>query len=176
MTEHLGGHLNKNHVDYGAFDYIHKRFGIQSFLDIGCGPPWMVKYAIGKGIEAIGVDGDPALFPNDFIIRNDYTLGFPELGRDFDLGWSVEFLEHVEEKFLPNVFSSFRLCRYIICTHATEVGGGHHHVNCRDENYWIGKFAENGFFYEPHETGKIRESSTMEKGFMRRTGKFFVRD
>ena len=57
---HLGGHLNKTHIDEGALDYLIKKFEIQSMLDIGCGPGGMIGVARAKGLDAWGIDGDPS--------------------------------------------------------------------------------------------------------------------
>ena len=38
LPKHLGGHLNKTHVDRGSLEILKRRFDIKSMLDIGCGP------------------------------------------------------------------------------------------------------------------------------------------
>ena len=116
-------------------------------LDVGCGPAGMVEYAKAKGLQAVGVDGDPKLFPNDNIVMHDFYQG-PFHHGQFDLIWSVEFLEHVAEEYLPHVMETFRQGRMVVCTHALPHElGGHNHVNCRTEKYWIAKFEEYGFRY-----------------------------
>ena len=39
---------------------------------------------------------------NEFI-SHDYTKGFIDIQETFDLGWSCEFVEHVEEKYRENL-------------------------------------------------------------------------
>jgi SAM-dependent methyltransferase len=170
---HLGGHLGRTHVDYGTFDYIKLKFKIHSMLDVGCGPGGMVDYAKTHDVTACGIDGDPEVNPT---FLHDYTTG-PFKGHwDIDLVWSVEFLEHVEERFLPNVLETFKFGKYVILTHALPGDiDGHHHVNLQTEDYWRGVLAGIGFQYDEAETKVIREVSTMTKGFMKKTGKFFRR-
>jgi hypothetical protein len=38
LPEHLGGHMNKVHIDGGALHYVQRTFGLESMIDIGCGP------------------------------------------------------------------------------------------------------------------------------------------
>jgi hypothetical protein len=38
LPEHLGGHMNKVHVDGGVLHYMQRVFGVETMIDIGCGP------------------------------------------------------------------------------------------------------------------------------------------
>jgi 2-polyprenyl-3-methyl-5-hydroxy-6-metoxy-1,4-benzoquinol methylase len=180
---HLGGHLWKTHVDEGVIKYLH-HCGYRSLIDVGCGPGGNVLMAREYGFTAIGIDGDPELQrlnpQNDPIIfKHDYTLGtLPNSIElfEFDVGLSTEFLEHVEERFIPNIMDTFRRCRIVICTHALPgETAGHHHVNLQTEAWWIAKFSEYGFNYSDIATENVRQASTMHKGFMKKTGKVFIR-
>ncbi len=178
LPPHLGGHLNKTHLDPGTLIYLKQRFDIQSMLDIGCGPGGMIEMAESIGIKAWGIDGDPYVERKTMNVTvHDFTIGFVPTASlpdsKFDLAWSVEFLEHVEEKYLPLYMHSFALCKYIVCTAAPPGWPGHHHVNCRTIDYWIGAFAANEFEYDAEVSGQVRAYSTMTKGFMGRTGMFF---
>lgn len=180
LPDHLGGHLNKTHMDRGTFLYLLSKYKITSFLDIGCGTGEMVELAGLRGCEAQGIDGDftlefsPSLSKK--ILIHDFTTGPALLKREYDLGWSVEFLEHVDEQYQPNYMETFARCRYVIATAAPPGYPGHHHVNCRDGDYWISVFAKHGLVYSPEETERIRKhESTMQKPFMQTTGMFFIR-
>ena len=147
-------------------------------IDVGCGAGCQTRFARSIGIEAVAVDGDFVIGKevNDVVIH-DYVTG-PLIfnpSRQFDLGWSTEFVEHVEEKFLPNFMHTFRLCDNVLITYVPpERPGGHHHVNKRRADYWIGAFMENGFVFDWVVTRKIREKSTMAKvPWMREFGLFF---
>lgn len=179
---HLGGHDRITHLDKGALDYLVGRFRIRSMLDVGCGPGGMVLLARSLGLSADGVDGDPAVreFLPD-VIQHDFIKG-PMIRRlsygesyKWDLAWSVEFLEHVEERYLLNVFAALDRCCVVFVTHALPGVGGYHHVNCRSEAYWCNRFGLNGFVLDEEATTGCRAASTMDRDFARRTGKVFVR-
>jgi len=179
LPDHLGGHLNKTHNDRGTLLFLIREYGIKSFLDIGCGPGGMVSLAGMRGLEAVGIDGDWEV-PKEkdtFILIHDFTNGpcFTTKA-EFDLGWSVEFLEHVDEKYQDNYMQTFALCKYVVCTAAPPGYPGHHHVNCQPESYWHEVFDKYGFDYDDAVTQRIRtKESNMQKPFMQRTGMFYVR-
>lgn len=177
VPEHLGGHLYKTHVDKGAFDFMNQRYTVRSFLDVGCGPGGMVNLALQERMNAIGVDGDPTLLKfKTPMFLHDFTKGPTSYFTDrvYDLGWSVEFVEHVEEQYLDNFMQLFQdHCKIVVMTHALPGAPGVHHVNCQTEDYWIQKFAERGLVYSEADTKIIRSRSTMVKDFMRNTGKVF---
>lgn len=184
LAEHLGGHLNKTHLDHGALDWLVKEFHIKSFLDIGCGPGGMVELAEKSGLNALGIDGDHTLErynPQRFIIH-DYTKGIVELDRKFDLAWSVEFLEHVEEQYMPNYMHSFQYAKHAVVTYAPPGTNGHHHVNLQEEDYWLDKFAQYGFMINQDATRTLRQVSTMNvpkkirKAFIYNRGLFLTNE
>lgn len=176
---HLGGHLFKTHVDIGALEYLIEKFGIKSMIDIGCGPGGMLEIAKERGLTVTGIDGDPRVITDDMILW-DYNKGpspFSSEGcNPVDLAWSVEFLEHVEAKYLDNFMQDFNQATYAIVTHAPPGAPGHHHVNCRDASYWISVFNNYGFRYDPDVTAALKAVSTMTKGFLARNGLFFRKD
>lgn len=121
-----------------------------------------------------GIDGDASVATEKTIVH-DFTLGAVKLPRDYSLAWSVEFLEHVEERFLPNVFSAFLRCDAAFVTHALPGKYGHHHVNCQPQEYWVEKFREYGFAFQPKHTQYVRQHSTMRREFARNTGMLFIK-
>jgi cyclopropane fatty-acyl-phospholipid synthase-like methyltransferase len=188
---HLGGHGGRTHVDEGTLTFLKETIAIKSMLDIGCGPGGMSYVAKDLDIIWLGIDGDLSLarFSNSNIISHDFTLGPISnsklivsrtektfMTKEFDLAWSVEFLEHVGEKFIPNYMSAFQKCRWVVCTHAPITAtNGHHHVNLRDDRYWIRRFSEHGFTFDKELSRGVRMNSTMEREFMRNTGLVFKR-
>jgi len=146
LEAHLGGHQNKTHLDHGALDWLIKTTNAKTFLDIGCGPGGMVELAKSKGLLVKGIDGDHTL---KRLNETDYTLHDFSKGPhipdfEYDIGWSVEFVEHVEEKYIPNYMPCFQSCNTVVITYAPPGWEGHHHVNLKDEDYWIQTFATNG--------------------------------
>lgn len=171
--KHLGGHLSITHVDAGSLAWLQYSLSVQSMVDIGCGPGGMRRIARGLGISWTGVDGDPACAGDD-IITHDYTKGPLHLD-PVDLAWSVEFLEHVHERHLANVLSTFRNATHICVTHALPGKKGWHHVNCQPPEYWIDQFSKAGYVFDKNLTDAIRHRSTMKRNFVRDNGLFFTR-
>ena len=160
MANHLGGHFGFTAMVTKTFDYIREKYNIQSVLDIGCGPAGMVEYANYKGVYAIGVDGDPDLGEKPYTIIHDFTTGELELDETFELVYSTEFVEHVEEQYVDNFMKLFQKGYYVFMSAAPPGQAGHHHVNCKDKKYWIEKFEQYGFEYLPDESEEISKTST----------------
>lgn len=176
LPPHLGGHDNETHLDSKVLDYMIKKYQIKSFLDVGCGPGGMCELAASKGLNVLGIDGDFTIERKQPCIVHDYTLGKPQIDEYFDLAWSCEFLEHVEEQFMENYMDSFKKCKYVIATHAYPGQWGHHHVNCKDVLYWKQSFAKFGFKFSGVESLKIRDISSMKADHLRRSGCFFINE
>jgi SAM-dependent methyltransferase len=174
LPSHLGGHFNETHLDNGVLDYMIEKYKVESFLDVGCGPGGMVELALSKGLKAFGIDGDYTVERNTPVLIHDYTLGPANIEDNFDMCWSCEFLEHVDEKYIPNFMNSFQKCKYVIATHADPGQWGHHHVNCQPYSYWKDVFAQYGFKCSAMESLKIREISTMPANHLKRSGLFFI--
>lgn len=171
---HLGGHLGITHTDPGSLALLKERLGVRSVLDVGCGPGGMQAVCEGLGLSWTGADGDPAC-ARESVLTHDFTKG-PLVTHPRDLVWSVEFVEHVEERFLPNVLSALMLAAKAICmTHALPGKGGHHHVNCQPPDYWINKLTAAGYELHIPLTQQLRAVSTMRREFMRNTGLVFTK-
>jgi len=184
--EHLGGHCNRTWVDSSTLRFIQNEFNISSMLDIGCGPKGMNLISSELNINWIGIDGDPNI---DKIIIHDFSVSSYYPKSQYDLAWSVEFLEHVEEKYISNYMPCFQACKYVICTAAPPGSGGHHHVNEQTTEYWKIIFSNYGFIFDLDITTKVKEVSKMmafengilkqpnkKRDFMKDTGMFFRKD
>ena len=177
LPDHLGGQNGRSWTDDGSLN-IMWNLGCRKMLDVGCGFGCQVKLAESLGWESYGVDGDWTVLPKESNFHlNDYTKGSPTLTYEVDLILCVEFLEHVEEKYMDNYMSTFQdsKAKYLIVTHAVPGQAGHHHVNCQEEDYWLDAFKRYGFEYDETLTKQIREESTMKKPFVARTGLVFKR-
>ena len=181
---HLGGHNHTTWVDKGALAFLVNHFNVSSMVDVGCGPGGMKKIAKSLNVEWFGIDGDPSVKQNDMLIH-DFTKGAVDELATFDLGWSVEFLEHVHEEYQPNYMNVFSKCKFILCTAALPGWRGHHHVNEQHRDYWITTFSNYGFAYDQNITDQVINHSTMikkkkiagyKKSFMQITGMFFIND
>ena len=158
MSDHLGGSVidNKTNGDIGTYapqiwNKLIELYNPKTVLDIGCGAGYSLKYFLDKGLDGLGIEGFKEAIERSpvkgNIIEHDYTTGeyIPE--SKFDLGWSCEFVEHVEEQYLNNFMKSFDVCEYVAMTHAVPGQPGFHHVNCQPKEYWINIFKDYGFEY-----------------------------
>ncbi len=177
LPPHLGGHLNKTWTDSGSLQYMYDNYNVRTMIDIGCGPGGQVQEAKKIGISCIGFDGDYTVNP-DVVI--DFSKSGYETKEKWDMAWSVEFLEHVEEKYLPNCFTLFTKCKYVVCTASTSPAPLH--VNCKDKAYWKKKFEEYGFVFSQEMLNDVLKHSTMAKkktlvdelSWLERTGMVYV--
>ncbi len=174
---HLGGHLNITWIDKGALVWCKDNLGIESVVDIGCGPGGMQAVCESLELDWLGVDGDPDMIKDENFLLCDFTKGSVDIGDGADLAWSIEFLEHVEEQYVPNFMKLFDKCDYAIVTAAPPGTGGFHHVNEQPAEYWIDVFKTYGFYYNEERTEAIKKASSMrhKKGnsWLGRRGMFF---
>lgn len=177
LPQHLGGHENETHIDKGAIQYLVDALEIKSVVDIGCGPGGMVETMKRMGLEVVGLDGDYTVSRPDYIKENvvihDFATGPYDLGRTYDLAWTVEFVEHVDEIYMQNFIDVFKQCKYVIMTHALPGQPGHHHVNCQHAGYWLNVMEKNGFEAKPYTLQMVRQVSTMRERYIREQSLFF---
>jgi SAM-dependent methyltransferase len=170
---HLGGCSAEG--DPGTYyplmwEYMVDHYNIKSVLDVGCGVGFSAKFFQDLGCEVLGIDGAAETkelsLIRDFHETHDYTNGSffnGEPKKKFDLAWSCEFVEHVEEQYAINFINDYKNCKYVAITHAIPGQGGHHHVNEQHDSYWIELLEKNGFTYLPEETLVLRAISFTDK-------------
>jgi hypothetical protein len=158
---HLGGYSSGPIGDVATYypnlwTWAIRLLDIKSVIDIGCGEGQSVEFFLKAGCETLGVEGyAPAVRDSrvgEHIALHDYSRGpfLPE--RWLDMAWSCEFVEHVEEAYIGNFLTTFSYARSIFMTYAAPGQGGHHHVNERDEEYWVSKLTGCGFELDPELT------------------------
>jgi SAM-dependent methyltransferase len=131
-----------------------EKFEIKSVIDVGCGPGWALKFFKENGCNSVlgveglqeAIDGSPL---KENIQQHDYEKSGPFVPSEkFDLCWSCEFVEHVEESCADNFIETFKSAKYLAMTFAGPGQGGHHHVNCQPHQYWVEKLANHGFRFD----------------------------
>lgn len=165
-----------------VWDYLIAEFHPESVLDVGCGEGHAAQYFLDLGLDAHGVDGSDeaqqsTVLPADRFISYDFaspSIPPAELVRPFDLIWTCEFLEHVEEKWLGNVLSVLARGSIVAVTHALPNQDGYHHVNCRELEYWIEQMRVVGLQYDEHRTKQSRELLADYDYYWKRTGAIFT--
>lgn len=155
------------------------RYPVDSVIDIGCGFGWVVEWWIKQGVRCIGVEGwDQAVIKSrcrEHVFVHDYREGPFVPSCEYDLAWSAEFLEHVDEHYMANYMATFKSCRYAVITHGEPGQDGHHHVNCNTDEYWVGKFGQFGFDWDESFTKWMRSTDTYNAPWGRRTLMLFKR-
>ena len=145
---------------------------------MGCGEGHCARFFKDLDCDVFGIDGSKqakrdTVIPDSHVVH-DFVLGPYVPQRAFDLVWSCEFVEHVEERYSKNFLTTFSCSRrYIMMTYAAPGQPGWHHVNCQPATYWVAKLSELGFAFEPDLTQQSRV--ICEPGHYQDRGLVFVR-
>lgn len=144
------------------WDWAVDELGVASVLDVGCGLGYAMEYFSDNGCYVLGVDGSPSAIADnrlpDRVVNHDFNSGPFIPDEPFDLVWSAEFVEHVEEKYCENFLRTFSFAlKYLMITYAVPGQGGHHHVNEQPESYWLKKIQAHGFVHSPQLTDNARK-------------------
>jgi SAM-dependent methyltransferase len=142
--------------------WIVNRYHIASVLDVGCGEGHAMKYFKESGCEVLGVEGcqqaiDDTVVPGH-VVKHDFCDVAFVSNKQYDLVWSCEFVEHVDEAFVNNILDAFSCARkLLLITHAgPDQIGGYHHVNLKPSSYWIRLIQDRGFVYSGTLTREFR--------------------
>lgn len=177
MNEHLGGaYLECNDANTFMPDnwqYLIDKYAIKSVCDVGTGGGWNARWFLDAGLRVIGVEGwKEALaknqLPQENLIEHDYANG-PLVVPPTDLAWCSEFVEHVEERFIPNYVATFKCCKYLCMTHGEPGQHGHHHVTLKESEWWYKTLLDYGLVVDQEETLYLRSTDHWKAGWGRRT-------
>jgi hypothetical protein len=160
---HLGGYISGgDEATYfpELWDWLVKEQGVRSVIDVGCGDGVALGYFHRLGAYVVGVEGTPQ--QDERILQHDYSGGSFEVMLPYGiteahLVWCCEFVEHVEERYIPNFLQTFQQAPLVLMTHAFPGQPGYHHVNCRNPEYWVGVMAGIGYRYDEEFTQQARE-------------------
>jgi SAM-dependent methyltransferase len=180
---HLGGSYpqgDSNTIMVDVWGWSLVQHEVKSVLDCGCGFGHALQWFSSVGLCQIkGIEGDPECIKGSLVpghvIEHDFTTGPAPIAQPFDLCWCAEFVEHVEERYIPNYMAAIQQCRRAIITHAEPGQAGHHHVNCKGDSYWVAQFAKYGFVHIESETQMLRRTDRWRAGWGRRSLQSFVR-
>lgn len=129
-------------------------FAPKSVCDFGCAVGQYLKKFIELGVEDVqGIEGSPAAFQQlvvDKAIVLQHDLRLPlDLGRTFDLGVSVEVIEHLEPKYEDVIWQTIaKHSKHAFITASVKGQGGPLHWNERPRKYWIDKCGEYGLSFD----------------------------
>jgi len=171
IEPHLGGYMHDGDPATTfptMWKFLVNDKKIKSVLDVGCGRGHALKIFQDQGCRILGIEGcrdavETSIVPGR-VKCFDFTYQKVVPQKDFDLVISVEFVEHVEEKYKENFLACFDKGKYIAMTFAGPGQGGHHHVNCQPAEYWIEEIEKRGFMYNEKYT-KILKDKALEDRF-----------
>ncbi|MGA9867861.1 MAG: beta-1,6-N-acetylglucosaminyltransferase [Acetobacteraceae bacterium] len=176
----LGGNLRHGDIHTSCpvlWRFLIDRFGIKSFLDIGCGEGHAVLFFHRRGVHSHGIDGlelniRHAVAP---ICQHDLLSG-PYI-MPVDLTWSCEVAEHIDESKVDYFIRTLTNGRVVAMTHAVPGQGGYHHVNCQSSDYWIDQLEQRGYCLAA-DNAIFREVASKEHtwNYFMKTGLVFVRE
>jgi SAM-dependent methyltransferase len=157
-----------------VWGYLTVKYQVKSLLDLGCGfghtMRWFGEMLVGvRGVEGWEEAIRGHLTPG-LVTQHDYRAGPAPLGdQTYDLCWSAEFVEHVDEEFIPNYVADMKRASIIVLTHGEPGQNGHHHVTLKDDQWWVEKLGSFGLIHDPAETALLRLTDRWGAGWGRRT-------
>lgn len=140
---------------------ICQKYNISSVIDVGCGMGYaLIEFKKYAGY-VFGIDGSEFVQQHSpvkhLIQKVDFSKELMTCSTPFDLCWSCEFVEHVEEQYIPNYIDIFKKSKYVAITYADIGQDGYHHVNCQNKEYWINLFTKHGLEYSEEDTQEFRK-------------------
>lgn len=166
---HLGGWWiggDPNAIDPAFWKSLIDDYALKSIIDVGCGEGHAMQFFHDYGMLVEGVDGGENALNNnplkDLTVLHDYCDGGYKPDFIYDACWCCEFVEHVEEKYIPNFIETFIQCKLIFMTHAVPGQEGYHHVNCQNDQYWQTIMEANGFEYDQTSSLQLRQKASAE--------------
>jgi len=164
--DHLGGFfIEKDPATYmpNLWEYICKTYKINSVIDVGCGMGHALEVFKKFSGRVRGIEGSVYVkkfskFKDDIVLFN-FTKNKFVPNEVYDLAWSCEFVEHVEEAYIENYFDIFKNSKFCAITYAGPDQVGHHHVNCNTEKYWKDLFIKNNFTFLEEDLALLKKES-----------------
>jgi len=163
------------------WDWLISTFSVSSVLDVGSGFGYASDYFSKKLVSTTAIEGLPynvknAVYPTELV---DLSVESYVPDRPFDLVWSCEVAEHIDEASIDFFLDTVTNSKVLALTAAPPEDGGHHHVNCQIPDYWIDRIQDKGMKFSFHMTMKAREVSHCfvpnRTSHFARNGMIFVR-
>jgi hypothetical protein len=156
----------KKVFNFGLADFISKQFKPKSVFEFGCGLGLYLDHIAqstnASELHGIEPNGIPSNTKKVFIHAIDIVRdGIPiSLLKNFDLVYSIEVLEHIEQKYHCDIILFLsKICERVFVFSAAQPGQeGVGHISCRPQEEWIELISSNGFKLCSQQTFKIRQA------------------
>lgn len=175
---HLGGNIIEGDpATYcpTVWKYVIDKYSVKTVMDVGSGRGYALNWFADNGMDAFGIEGLSENVKNSLhkTIEHDLTKG--KYVHPVDLVNCIEVVEHIEEQYLDNLLQTLSSGKYLIMSHAVPgQESGWHHVNCKDQEYWITHLSRYGLNYSEEDTFQIRKLAKADKAkHISRHGLFF---
>lgn len=163
---HVAGYFALGEQPRRTIGYLVQKYKPITVLDVGSGPMGSKKIFHDFGVQWVWcIDGDDQILYRDDLRDEGHlnTFSIVDLERSayrfpttFDMVFSYECAEHITnvDNYVDTI--TINCGRILAITHALPGQGGHHHVNEKDDAYWIDKITKKGFKYLENESRKGR--------------------
>lgn len=129
-------------------------------VDLGCGRGRYVAHLRELGVEAVGIDGNPATEKIPDCVVGD--LADPELEIDADWTLCLEVGEHMPADLEQKLLAAIARCRVgAIVSWAQPGQPGVGHVNCHTPPEVVKLLEDHGLVWSPGETDRLRQAATL---------------
>jgi hypothetical protein len=175
--KHLGGnYIGGDPATFcpTVWDYIIKKYSIQSVLDVGSGRGYAAKWFSDQGLQVTAIEGLHDNVVNALHPTIEHDLTIEPFIKNTNLINCIEVVEHIEEQYLDNLLGTLCAGDYLFITHAIPGQDGWHHVNCQPQEYWINHLQSRNFKFCEEETMILRKLAKQDKAkHISRHGLFF---
>jgi SAM-dependent methyltransferase len=135
-------------------------FRPKSMLDVGCGVGAMLAIARAQELDIWGLEGSAAAIKASRVADCIQLANLNEpqdLGRKFDLVWSVEVAEHIHPKYTDIFLDTIARHGALVLMSAARPGqGGIGHFNEQAPAYWVARMAARGFVLDAPISQKVQ--------------------
>ena len=140
-------------------DNLLSNYEFESVLDAGCGSGDVVRYLLSKGYDAKGIElSDSVLkdFAGDMLkkgfVQQGSLMELPFKDNEFDVVFSSEVLEHIDEEDIPKVVAELtRVSKKIIFLTISlrpSSNFNKYHINLKPRLWWENQFSQHSFTKE----------------------------
>ena len=180
---HLGGNMGGGDqgTDFSKdlWPWLIQKYGVRHLFDVGCAEGHALRYFQSRGVEVLGLDGlkQNAAKCGAPVVVHDLCEGpYQTVPGAFDMVWCCDVVEHIEERYMPNILETLKMGKRVALCHGTETmaNSGWHHVNNKSVEYWAEKMKSAGFVLDEAGTA---ESHVVTKGrsYWPDSGRIWVR-